>query len=565
MPSQRSNDAIISGVSVIEIEWIDSLCMQKILAGLKGLGRTRLIALGVVAALLLGALGVLVFRGGFEQKALLYGDLELNEAAQMVDDLNKAHISTSMGPDGRSIYVPKDSVANARLLLAKSGLPSGGAVGYELFDKSGTLTSTQFEQGIDETRAMEGELERSIRLVHGVRNVRVHLVLPHRDLFSTQTNPSQASVILDVGRVGIVSPDAIMAIQNLVAAAVPGLQPRSISIVDTRGDVLAKPSDPDSLAEQESSLEKQRHSEEQRLSQAVEDLLSSTLGMGHVRARAAVTMNSDVVRETEESYDPNQQVLRSQTSNTDKSVNTESGQNSTTSNNLPNANAGQNNKSGSSDDRVEETNNYEIGKRTRIVNQTRPRVSRISLAVMVDGTSTMGKDGKPVWQPLDDAQIKRLTGLVQTVVGYDKERGDAVNIVSMPFKLGSGADFPQDSTSFFSKDMAIYVAKWVIPILLIVGAAFMLLRPILRRGKEGNEGESSTAGDMAARAGAAVASMTGVGGPEKVSVDGVEGEMRREALNKVAQKVEESPEETIMIVRNWLAQPDPTSKKMSAG
>lgn len=542
--------------------------MQKILAGLKGLGRTRLIALGVVAALLLVGLGVLAFHSGLEKKALLYGDLELNEAAQMVDDLNKEHIPTSMGPDGRSIYVPKDSVANARLLLAKSGLPSGGAVGYELFDKSGTLTSTQFEQGIDETRAMEGELERSIRLVHGVRNVRVHLVLPHRDLFSTQTNPSQASVILDVGRSGVVSADAIMAIQNLVAAAVPGLQPRSISIVDTRGDVLAKPGDPDSLAEQESSLEKQRHSEEQRLSQAVEDMLSSTLGMGHVRARAAVTMNSDVIRETEESYDPNQQVLRSQTSSTDKSVNTESGQNSSVSNNLPNANAGQNNKTGSSDERTDETNNYEIGKRTRVVSQTRPRVSRISLAVMVDGTSTMGKDGKAIWHPLDDAQIKRLTGLVQTVVGYDKERGDAVNIVSMPFKIGDGVDFPDTSPSFFSKDMAIYLAKWIIPIVLILGAAFMILRPILRGGKKEGESETGTvAGDMAARAGAAVSSMTGgeSASGDKVSVDGVDGEMQREALNRVSQKVEENPDEAVMIVKNWLAQPDPAPKRTSAG
>lgn len=230
--------------------------MKNFLTSLKALGRTQQIALGIAGAALLGALAYFAFYAGVGASTLLYGDLDLTEAAEMADDLAKAHISFTTSPDGTRIFVAKDKVASARLLLAKNGLPSGGAVGYELFDKSGTLTSTQFEQSINETRAMEGELERSIRLLNGVRNVRVHLVLPHRDLFSTETNPSQASVVLDIGRAGRMAPDGIQAIQNLVAAAVPGLRPQNISIVDTRGDVLVKPGDPDSLAGQETQMEK---------------------------------------------------------------------------------------------------------------------------------------------------------------------------------------------------------------------------------------------------------------------------------------------------------------------
>ncbi|MFT8655629.1 MAG: flagellar basal-body MS-ring/collar protein FliF [Acetobacter papayae] len=541
------------------------------MASLKNLGRTRLIALGAAGAVLLGVLGLFVFRGSTQPMALLYGDLDLNEAAQMVEDLSKAHIANKTSADGATIYVPKDKVASARLLLAKDGLPSGGAVGYELFDKSGTLTTTQFEQTINETRAMEGELERSIRLLHGVKNVRVHLVLPHRDLFSTQTSPSQASVVLDIGRGGRMSPDGIQAIQNLVAAAVPGLRPQNISIVDTRGDVLVKPGDPDSVAGQESTIDKLRFSEEQRLSQAVEDMLVPTLGAGHVRARAAVTMNTDEIRETEESFDPNQQVLRSQQTTSDKSVNTESNPNTSVANNLPNANANQNNKSGSSDDREEETDNYEIGKRVRVVSQTRPRVSRISLAVMVDGSFSKDKSGKDVWKPLDDAEIERISTLAKTAIGYDKARGDEVNVVSMRFMPDGGVGFTAEKLNLFDRDTLIYVAEWVIPIVLALGAIFIALRPVLRRGAAGLPLLAGAAGVPGAPGapGAGGAARIGSGGgagkdgepeideDETVTLDQVAGRVRMGAIAKVAARIEENPRETVFIIRNWLAMPDP--------
>jgi flagellar M-ring protein FliF len=544
--------------------------MQNILASLKNLGRTRLIALGVAGTVLLGMLGLFVLRGSTQPMSLLYGDLDLNEAAQMVEDLNKAHIANRTSSDGGSIYVPKDKVASARLLLAKDGLPSGGAVGYELFDKSGTLTTTQFEQTINETRAMEGELERSIRLLHGVRNVRVHLVLPHRDLFSTQTSPSQASVVLDIGRGGRISPDGIQAIQNLVAAAVPGLRPQNISIVDTRGDVLVKPGDPDSAAGQESTIEKLRFSEEQRLSQAVEDMLVPTLGAGHVRARAAVTMNTDEIRETEESFDPNQQVLRSQQTTSDKSVNTEANPNTSVANNLPNANANQNSKSGSSDDREEETDNYEIGKRVRVVSQTRPRVSRISLAVMVDGSFSKDKSGKEVWKPLDDAEIERISTLAKTAIGYDKARGDEVNVVSMRFMPDGGVGFASEKLNLFDRDTLIYVAEWVIPIVLALGAIFIALRPVLRRGgvaglpllagaaAAGAPGAAGGAGGHQARiAGGGADGEDEIDEDETVTLDQVAGRVRMGSIAKVAARIDENPRETVFIIRNWLAMPDP--------
>ncbi|GBR20747.1 flagellar basal-body MS-ring/collar protein FliF [Asaia spathodeae] len=547
--------------------------MNNLLSSLRGLGRTRLIALGAAGVTLLAFLGFLVLGKAQKPTALLYGNLDLSEAARMVEDLDKNHITASTSPDGGSLYVAPDEVAKARLLLAKDGLPNGGSVGYELFDKSATLTSTQFEQNINETRALEGELERSIRLLQGVRNVRVHLVLPHRDLFSVQTNPSQASVVIDIGRAGRIATDGIQAIQNLVAAAVPGLRPQSISIVDTRGDVLAKPGEPNSEDGQEAIFEKFRHSEETRLSQAVEEMLIPTLGTAHIRARAAVVINNDEVHETEESFDPNQQVLRSQQTSSDKSVNTEASPNTSVANNLPNANAGQANRTGSSDTRDEETNNYEIGKRVRVVSQIHPRVARISMAVMVDGSYVQDKKGNATWKPLDQAEIDRITTLVKTAVGYDKARGDQVEVVSMRFMPDGGIEPLPAAPGFFSKDNLLYLAEWVVPILLALGAGFFALRPLLRRGRGGlpalaggsgpmalealdRDGLGTTATGMNSLEGGSANSLALHEGNETVAIDGVEGQARAGIIAKVADRIDQSPEGSLSIIRGWLESPE---------
>jgi flagellar M-ring protein FliF len=281
-------------------------------------------------------------------------------------------------------------------------------------------------------------------------------------------------------------------------------------------------------------------------------------------------MNTDEIRETEESFDPNQQVLRSQQTTSDKSVNTEANPNTSVANNLPNANANQNNKSGSSDDREEETDNYEIGKRVRVVSQTRPRVSRISLAVMVDGSFSKDKSGKEVWKPLDDAEIERISTLAKTAIGYDKARGDEVNVVSMRFMPDGGVGFASEKLNLFDRDTLIYVAEWVIPIVLALGAIFIALRPVLRRGgvaglpllagaaAAGVPGAAGGAGGHQARiAGGGADGEDEIDEDETVTLDQVAGRVRMGSIAKVAARIDENPRETVFIIRNWLAMPDP--------
>src|SRR5580692_7986288 len=219
--------------------------MKALLDGLKALGPARLAAMGAVALGLLALLAFMVMRAGSgDQMALLYGDLDPRDASQMVDKLNQQHIPYRVGASGGEILVPAEQVPQARMLLAKEGLPSGGSIGYELFDRGDGYLFSAFQQKISETRAMEGELSRTIRSINGIRAARVHLVLPHREPFAREQQEAQASVMLTMSGAQRLDQEGVQAVLNLVAAAVPGLRTQNIAVVDSRGDLLARAGQP---------------------------------------------------------------------------------------------------------------------------------------------------------------------------------------------------------------------------------------------------------------------------------------------------------------------------------
>src|ERR1700712_3277434 len=273
--------------------------MKAFLEGLKALGTARLAAMGAVALGMLAMLAVLSLHGGAApHMALLYGDLDIREVGQIADALDKARIQHELGGEDDRIMGPADQVAAARLLLAKTGLPSGGSVGYEIFDRGDGLTATQFEQTINQTRAMEGELTRSIRLISGVRGARVHLVLPHREPFASEQQSAQASVLLSMSGSSRLDPEGVQAVLNLIAAAVPGLKPQNIAIVDSRGNLLARAGQPTAGLAAAQTGEELKRASELRIARAVEEMLERTVGPGRVRAEATVELDFDQVRET---------------------------------------------------------------------------------------------------------------------------------------------------------------------------------------------------------------------------------------------------------------------------
>nr|WP_321984939.1 flagellar basal-body MS-ring/collar protein FliF [uncultured Lichenicoccus sp.] len=553
--------------------------MKALVAGLAALGPARLAAMGAVALAMLTMLAMLALHGGgTPHMALLYGDLDIREAGQIADTLDKAHIQHELGGQDDRIMVPGDQVAAARLLLARNGLPSGGSVGYEIFDRGDSLTATQFEQNINQTRALEGELARSIRLINGIRGARVHLVLPHREPFASEEQPAQASVLLSMSGSSRLDPEAVQAVVNLVSAAVPGLKAANIAIIDSRGNVLARAGQPTGAQGMARNVDELRQATEIRLAHAVEEMLEPSLGAEHVRAEASVTMNVDQVHETEETYNPDQQVLRSQQTSSDKSHNTEADASTSVQNNLPNANAGQA-QSGSAEEKQDETNNYEIGKTVRILVQDQPRIARVSLAVMVDGTTVRGTDGKLAWQPRTQVDLDQISTLVKSAIGYDAKRGDSVTVVSMPFTAPDTGSLLADVPGFMglhlTRDDVVRLGQNGLLGLFVLLALLFVVRPMVLRltaptaGLAGVDAQGNavladvafagTAGQAAigtARAdgGQALLAPPQADAEEEglISIANISGRLKASSIRQIVELVGKHPEESLSIVRSWL-------------
>jgi len=549
--------------------------MNALLDGLKALGVARLAAMAAVTFGMLGLFGLLALRGGSEPMALLYGDLDLRDAGQVTDQLTRQHIAFRVTGGGTQVLVPADLVAQARVGLAKEGLPTGGSVGYEIFDRSDGLAATEFQQQINQTRALEGELDRTIRAINGVRAVRVHLVLPRREPFSRESQDAQASVLLTMAGAARLDREGIQAILNLIAAAVPGLRPKNIAVVDSRGDLLARAGEPTGPTAEALTTEEARRGTELRLSRAVEEMLEKSLGAGRVRAEAAVRMSFDRVNQTEERYDPDGQVTRSTQTVDSKSKTTEATNTVTAQNNLPNADVGLN-PAGTQEARQEETTNFEISKTVCTLIRDQPQIDRVSLAVMVDGNATTGPDGKSAWAPRSAEEIARITTLVKSAIGFDAKRGDQVDVVSMRFISEDPPAATVPAALFgIGLDNAVVMRLAETGLIGVIGllALLLVLRPmVLRLTTLGPDRLGGGGGDLAlALPGSSSAGMSvsaeatlgalGVGAnagllqdESMVSIAQIEGQLRASSIRRVSDLADKHPDETLSILRGWMAQ-----------
>ena len=564
--------------------------LNALLEGLKALGAARLGALAAVAIGMFGLLAVLVMHGGNDHMALLYADLDVREAGQMGEALDRAHIPHQLNSTGSELLVPEEAVSRARLLLARDGLPSGGSIGYEIFDRGDSLTASQFQQSINQTRALEGELSRTIRTINGVRAARVHLVLSHREPFERSRQDAQASVMLTLAGANRLDREGIQAIVNLVAAAVPSLRSKNIAIIDSRGNVLARAGEATDAAAAAQSGDEMRHATELRLARAVEQMLERTLGPGRVRAEAAVDMNFEQIHETQERFDPDGQVVRSTQSANDTTKSTEANPNVSVQNNLPNADAGGAAGSGSQEQKQDETTNYEIGKTVRTLVREQPQIQKLSLAVLVDGTETKAPDGTVTWKERSPEELARIATLVRGAIGYDEKRGDHVEVVSMRFASEGGEAGAEPRTVLGIAIEKADVMKLAQTALIgVVGLAGLLLvlRPMVLRLSAGAGttamlsgggdaaavlsgfgpgvmlasagGEALTDGGagamprIAGPGGGLVSSDAG-GGDAMVTMTNVEGQLRLSSVRKVVELVQRHPEESLSIVRAWMQQ-----------
>jgi flagellar M-ring protein FliF len=560
-----------------------------LLQSLKNLGPTRLAAIGGVLAATIGFFVFISSHLATPSYGLLYSDLDTRDSGQIVEKLEALNVPYQLQNNGTEILVPSDQVARLRITMAEGGLPHGGSIGYEIFDKSESLGTSNFVQNVNHLRALEGELARTISSIGAVQGARVHLVLPERELFSREKQEPSASIVIKTRGAERLARSQVAAIQHLVSAAVPGLRTDRVSIVDSEGNLLAKASDggPNDAATDSSNSEEMRVNYENRLARAVEEMLERSVGPGKVRAEVHADMDFDRVTTNSESFDPDGQVVRSTQTVNESSDSSDGGdQPVTVTNNLPDSQAnkgstGPRSKNG----RNEETINYEITKTVKSQVREGGIVKKLSVAVLVDGVYAAGADGTKTYQPRSPEELKQLDGLVRTAIGFNTERGDSVQVVNLRFAT-------PDELPAGSSDLILGMTKGDLlraaePLaLILVGLLIILLvvRPLIMRileavpaagaaaapELEGPEGQrllappSAVAGALGGPATASVAAgvpanALAAGGPvdsieQMIDISQVEGRVRASSIKKIGEIVEKHPEEAVAIVRSWMYQ-----------
>ncbi|HEX2509557.1 MAG TPA: flagellar basal-body MS-ring/collar protein FliF, partial [Microvirga sp.] len=275
--------------------------MNAALEFLTRLGPARLAAMGGVTLALFLFFGFVIMRVSQPATGVLYADLSMQDAGAIIRELESKGIAYEARGDGQTILAPRTELARIRMDLAGKGIPTGGGVGYEIFDKGDAFSSTSFVQNINHLRALEGELSRTIRAIGRVQAARVHLVIPERRLFERDREPPRASIVLKLR--GELDASQVRAVRHLVASAVEGLKPDRISIVDEQGRLLADGAQGDLAANALAADEKQA-GVERRLRMQVEEIVAGIVGSGRARVQVAAELDLNRIESRSETFDP---------------------------------------------------------------------------------------------------------------------------------------------------------------------------------------------------------------------------------------------------------------------
>jgi flagellar M-ring protein FliF len=543
------------------------------------LGPARIFAALGVTAIVAAALFALMFRIGGEEKALLFSDLDMGEAGEITQRLDQAQIDYDLRGDGTSIFVPRSKVLSARLMLSEEGLPSRGSVGYEIFDRQDALGATQFQQNINRLRALEGELARTIASINGVENARVHLVLPERRLFERDAQQPSASIVVKLARAPLTQ-GQVRAVRNLVASAVPGLSAGRVTIADESGRLLAAADDGTGAGAAE-ALDERKTALETRLKNDVLAIVESVVGPGAARVEVNADVDFNRITQTSQTFDPEGRVVRQSTTReeTGQSRDNGDGGGATAGRNVPDGASADAETGGpsSSNSATEENIRYEISNTTKTEIIEGGRVKRLSVAVAVDGVTTPGADGAaPTWAARDPQELERITALVRSAVGFDETRGDRVEVVNVRFAqtpaIGTEAKAP--GLLDFQRSDVMRGVEILAALVAALAVIFFVLRPLIGGmvggGANGTAraATGASAGSIGANAPAGLPMDNGAlapaGFPGGLIGDGasdggieiarIQGQVNASSVKKVADVIEEHPDETVQIIRNWLGE-----------
>ncbi len=535
--------------------------MFAMVQSLRELSQIKLAAMIGTAVVLIGFFIFISLRISAPALSPLYTNLSIDDGALIVNELEQRGVRYELRAGGTQILVPSDEVLRLRMIMAEQGLPSSGSmVGYEIFDSSEALGTSNFVLNVNKLRALEGELSRTIASFQKVDQARVHLVIPQRELFTRDRKEPTASVALKLKGGNQLNKQEVTAIRHLVATAVPGLKMQRITIVDSRGRLLAKgvdeEGDPHVFA---AEAEEFRINYENRLRDTVERLLEQTLGAGKVKAEVTAEIDFDRIVKNQELYDPEGQVARSIQGIEENEVSNEKtvDDNVSVANQLPDndpENAGV--LASTQIQRSEETTNFEISK--EVINHIKEtgNVRRLSVAVLVDGTYTTTPEGEQVYEPRSEEELEQIEDLVRSAIGFDVDRGDEVRVVNMRFVAGADPLFEEGPFDWLRDDLNGIIQTLVLGGVAIL-AILLVIRPLVNRAIETAElAQQEEELEAAALGGPSISARLadlseGEEEEDMINIDRVQGKIKSSTFKKINDLIEKHPEETLTIVRQW--------------
>ena len=465
---------------------------------LNGSLRGRNLSILLILLLSIVGFGSLIFWNSQPDLQVLFSNLAPDDAGEMVNKLKEKKIPFRLSHSGTTLLVPKDQVYDLRLSFAAEGLPKGGGVGFEVFDRT-NFGITDFVQKLNYQRALQGELSRTIRQIKEIEQARVHIVTPKESLFIGEQKKPTASVFIKTRSGMTLGPPQVEGIVHLVASAVEGLDPGNITVVDTSGKILSKRSDSTLVGQLTTTqLEYQKNSEE-GLKKKVQGMLEGVLGPNKAIARVSMDIDFQQVDITEERYEPST-VLRSEQKNVERAgvlsgagVTKKEDQTDSKSPKKPGAESPIRtpadqmlSPNANSSERQHEIRNYEVSKINKHVTNPIGQVKKISAAVVVDGTYKESADEKgqknKQYVPRSQEEMKSLESIVKKAIGYSEERKDQVEVINMPFY---GAvpeeDIKEVKGSPWWQEYLLMGYKPVVSLVLALLFIFFVFRPLLKR------------------------------------------------------------------------------------
>lgn len=544
--------------------------MSSLVDTVKMLGPARLAVLGVVFMALMIFFGFVTMQVSRPSMSLLYSDLSTVDSSSVAASLEEKQIEYEISADGTTVFVKQTDIGRARMLLAEEGLPNGGSIGYEIFDQQSGFGTTSFVQNINQLRALQGELQRTISSLDPVQSALVNIVLPERELFSREARQASASITLKLNPKYRLQQQQIYAIQNLVANAVPELRVDNVTIIDTDANMLAggQDSDPEGVAGSMRSEEK-KLAFERRMSKTIEDMVGRIVGFGNVRANVSADLNFDRITTNSEIYDPEGQVVRSTQSISEDNTERDGVRNEVgVEQNLPGLGDDINisEQPSSQNNRTEEVTNFEISKTSQSVFRESGQVERMSVGVLVNGRYETDEEGNMIYQPRSEEELDKISALIRSAIGFDAARGDTIDVINMEFTRMEVADVIVDNKILgFDKADLLDTAEMFVLALMGILIVLLVLKPLvsqLMASQIRELEEQAEAALVAAEEAAALPKPERQAQSEAeeeedsslLDMTAVAGRVKASTVKKVGDIVTNHPNETVSVIRNWMSQ-----------